>query len=161
LLQAQGQKHLLCHHVVAELVDVAHHIGQRRRLQFEHGCQRGGHLAIAHYARQLAAQMAPHASHGAYRVAAWVGIGQTAILFSPHDAGKPPAKRTWLVSEKSALSPPRQSAHAPGSRGTLGGSCRPARGGSMLSMAFWLAGSGTKLITIDLKLTSKASGLAL
>ena len=65
---------MLRHHVVAELVDVAHHLGQRRRLHVEARCA-GGRHAVAHHTRQFAAHVAPQGGQQPVVVAAGVGVG--------------------------------------------------------------------------------------
>ena len=63
------------HHVVAELVGVAHDFGQARREQLEaRAC--GGRHAVAHLAAQLAVHVGPQAEQSALVVAFRVGIGQ-------------------------------------------------------------------------------------
>ena len=68
-LHAQGEQHMLGHDVVAVFVDVAHHLGQSRRLQLEGRQQALGHAAVAYGSGELAAQLAPHAFYGLGRKA--------------------------------------------------------------------------------------------
>ena len=56
---------MLRHDVVAVLVHIAHHLGQRGRGADKRGLEPRGHLAFTHAAGELAPQLAPHAFHRA------------------------------------------------------------------------------------------------
>ena len=103
---APGQKDMLRHDVVAVLVHVAHHLGQRGRGADKRGFEPRGHLCFTHAAGELAPARATCLPPRGRQTPAAGGHGPDPLAAG---SGVSPRKTTLSGSFNSARKAPRQS----------------------------------------------------